>query len=126
MVIRMKTIKIPIAAIVGGGVCVSASDGQRVYKEVQKAVADGDRVVLSFSGITRMTTAFLNAAVGQLYGEFSEEVIRQRLAPPVDFEGWHLSRLKLVVDRAKAFFKDVERVNKAFEDNSGSKHVEDI
>ncbi|TAV53079.1 STAS-like domain-containing protein [Rhizobium leguminosarum] len=122
----MKTTKIPIAALVGGGVCVSASDGQKVYKVVQQAVAEGDRVILSFSGITRMTTAFLNAAIGQLYGEFSEEEVRQRLAPPVDFEPWHLSRLKLVVDRAKEFFKDGDRVKKAFEDNAGPRHAEDI
>ncbi|SOC47722.1 uncharacterized protein DUF4325 [Rhizobium subbaraonis] len=122
----MRTVRIPIAAIVGGGICVSASDGQRVYQIVQQAVADGDRVVLSFSGITRMTTAFLNAAVGQLYGEFSEEEIRQRLAPPVDFEAWHLSRLKLVVDRAKEFFKNSDRVTSVFEDHAGGNDADDI
>src|SRR5690554_1613932 len=91
---RMKTVTVPIASIVGGGICVSASDGHRVYGEIAKHVAAGDRVVLSFSGITRMTTAFLNAAVGQLYSEFSEQDIRARLAPPIDAEPWHLTRLK--------------------------------
>lgn len=105
---------------------MSAADGQKVYRALQQAVSEGDRVVLSFSGITRMTTAFLNAAVGQLYGEFSEEQVRQHLAPPIDFEPWHLSRLKLVVDRAKNFFQDGDRVKKAFEENSGSKHADDI
>lgn len=120
----MRATNIPIARIVGGGVCVSASDGQKVYEIIQKAVAGGDRVILSFSGITRMTTAFLNAAVGQLYGEFSEEVIRQRLGAPIDFEPWHLARLKLVVERAKIYFKDEERFLKAYEENAGHSHDE--
>lgn len=122
----MKTVTVTISTIVGGGICVSASDGQKVYQVVQKVVASGDRVVLSFSGITRMTTAFLNAAVGQLYGEYTEEEIKQRLAPPIEFEPWHLSRLKLVVDRAKLFFRDSGRLNKVFNENAGFDDDENI
>lgn len=117
----MKQTVIPISRIVGGGICVSASDGQKVYNHVREAVVSRDAVVLSFSGVSRMTTAFLNAAVGQLYGEFSEAEIRRRLAPPQDYEPWHLSRLKMVVDRAKDYFNDKENVEKAFEQNT-SRH----
>ncbi len=125
MVKTMRNITIPISSIVGGGICVSATDGQKVYEHVRKGVVDGDRVALSFSGITRMTTAFLNAAVGQLYGEFSEADIRKHLAEPVDFEPWHISRLRLVVDRAKEYFRDTDRVEKAFANNAGH-HADDI
>jgi len=122
----MRTVKIPISAIVGGGICVSALDGQKVYERVRKGVAEGDKVVLSFSGITRMTTAFLNAAVGQLYGEFSEETIRERLGAPVDFELWHLNRLKMVVDRAKDYFRDAERSERIISINMGNEDDENI
>lgn len=115
----MRTKIIPISAIVGGGICVSASDGQKVYQQIRDAVSAGDRVVLSFSGITRMTTAFLNAAVGQLYGEFDEQTIKMRLGPPVDYEKWHLNRLKIVVDRAKSYFKDTELVEEQFRKELG-------
>lgn len=91
-----------------GGVCVAASDGHKVHKVIYLEINKNNRVKISFSGVTRLTTAFLNAAVGQLYGEFSEETIRRHLAPPVDAEAWHLKRLKLVVDRAKVFFRDPE------------------
>lgn len=119
MVNRMKETIIQISRIVEGGICVSASDGQKVYEHVRREVIAKNLVILSFSGITRMTTAFLNAAVGQLYGEFSEVVVRQRLGPPRDFEPWHLARLKMVVDRAKDYFSDKERVERIFEENSG-------
>ncbi|MBB6407668.1 STAS-like domain-containing protein [Mesorhizobium sangaii] len=115
----MALVNIPISSIVGSGICVSASDGQKVYAILQSVVVRGDRAQLSFSGITRMTTAFLNAAVGQLYGEFSESVIKSHLAPPINTEPWHLSRLQLVVERAKEFFKDSDRVNKAYVASTG-------
>ena len=83
-------------------------------------------MVLSFSGITRITTAFLNAAVGQLYSEFSEQDIRARLAPPIDAEPWHLTRLKLVVDRAKIFFGDRERTARVFNAVTGRDTDDDI
>jgi len=54
-----------------------------------------------------MTSAFLNAAVGQLYGEFNEDVIREHLSV-IDAEGDQLVLLKRVVDRAKEFFRDPE------------------
>jgi len=64
-----------------------------------------------------MTTAFLNVAVGQLYGEFTEEKLRMHMMPPVDADAWHLTRLKLVVDRAKIYFKDrgvIEKINRNY------------
>ena len=110
----MRETKVSIASIVRGGICVSAEDGNRVHDVIRNEIKKGNRVTISFSGVTRMTTAFLNAAVGQLYGEFSETQIRQHLAPPTDAEPWHLNRLKLVVDRAKDFFKDPDAIKAAF------------
>ncbi|NVK23073.1 MAG: STAS-like domain-containing protein [Kangiellaceae bacterium] len=113
--VKMKAIRISISSIVGGGICVAASDGQAVHREIYKVISSGERAEISFFGVTRMTTAFLNAAVGQLYGEFDEETLKKHLAPPVDFEEWHLRRLKMVVDRAKAYFSDRKRIEEIFD-----------
>lgn len=115
----MNDVTVSIAQIVKGGICVAASDGNRVHDAIIMEFKKGNRIKLSFSGVTRMTTAFLNAAIGQLYGEFSEEQIRKQLAPPVDAEPWHLNRLKLVVDRAKVFFKDPSAARSAFLSSTG-------
>lgn len=93
---------------------MSAQDGNRVHDAIRGEIEKDNRVTISFSGVTRMTTAFLNAAVGQLYGEYSEEQIRRHLAPPIEAEPWHLNRLKLVVDRAKMYFKDPAAARAAF------------
>lgn len=99
---------------------MSASDGQKVHDAIYKAVSEKNQAVISFSGVTRMTTAFLNAAVGQLYGEFGEEELKSYLAPPEDFETWHLSRLKMVVDRSKEYFRDPSLFDQIFDEDSES------
>ena len=116
----MKTVTVSISSVVGGGFCVSTVDGQKVYDVIRDAIKAGNRVEISFSGVTRMTTAFLNAAVGQLYGEFSDETVRRFLAPPIDSEPWQRNRLKMVVDRAKVFFTDggkLSDITKGFRDD---------
>jgi hypothetical protein len=110
----MKDVTVSIATIVEGGICVSADDGNKVHSAVYDEIKKGNRVKISFSGVTRMTTAFLNAAIGQLYGEFTEIDIRKHLAPPVDAEPWQLNRLKLVVDRAKEYFASPTALRSAF------------
>lgn len=109
-----REVTLGISSIVSGGICVAASDGNKVHDAIKKELDRGQRVKISFSGVTRMTTAFLNAAVGQLYGEFSENFLRQHLAPPIDAEAWQLTRLKLVVDRAKQYFSSPEAIRSAF------------
>lgn len=116
----MKDVTVNIATIVKGGICVAADDGQRVNAEIAKHIDAGNRVIISFSGITRMTTAFLNAAVGQLYGAYPDEKIRQHLAPPINAEAWQLNRLKLVVDRAKEFFRDPDPIRSALDKATGA------
>ena len=104
----MKTVRISISSIVEGYICVATADAQAVHDAIHDTIKRGDRVEISFAGITRMTVAFLNVAIGQLYGEFSETEIRKHMAPPVDHEDWHLRQLKMVVDRAGVYFKDCD------------------
>ena len=115
----MKTKTIQISKIVDGGICVAADDGKKVYDKLYDALAAGDRVTISFYGVTRMTTAFLNAAVGQMYGDFDENFIKSHLNAPIHYEPWHLSRLKLVTDRAKMYFNNTELVEGLMKANRG-------
>jgi hypothetical protein len=107
-----KEIVITPFEIVGGSLCVASDDGQKVFERIAAALRDGQEVVVSFHNVTSLTSAFLNAAIGQLYGSFSEEQIRARLRVR-DMAPEDLALLKRVVDTAKAYFKDPERFKKA-------------
>ena len=101
-------IQIYIFEVVGGHLCVASNDGQKVYDRLAAALKADRSIALSFRNVTTLTSAFLNAAIGQLYGAFSEEQIRSRLKVE-DIEQDDLALLKRVVDNAKLYFKDPQR-----------------
>jgi hypothetical protein len=106
------SVSISLLAVLGSPHSVSSADGSAVHELVAAGLRSGDDVVVSFAGIEDVTSAFLNAAIGQLYGEFDEEVIRKHLRV-IDTEGDHLVLLKRVVERAKEFFRDPEHYRAA-------------
>ena len=108
-------IKISIFEVVGSRLCVASDDGQKVYDRLDVALKADRIVTLSFHNVMALTSAFLNAAIGQLYGTFSEEQIRAQLKVK-DMEQDDLALLKRVVDNAKLYFKDPERYEQAVEE----------
>lgn len=104
--------KISVFGIVGSSLCVASSDGQKVYDLLATALNTGRPVILSFHNVTILTSAFLNVAIGQLYGTFSEEQIRALLKVE-DIEPDDLALLKRVIDTAKLYFRDPQRFDQA-------------
>ena len=101
-------IRISMFEVVGSPFCVASSDGQKICDLLTAALKVDRGIALSFRNVTALTAAFLNAAIGQLYGIFSEEQIRSRLKV-VDVEPDDLALLKRVVETAKLYFKDPQR-----------------
>ena len=113
-----EIITLPVFQIVGSPLCVASDDGEKVYERIRKAIRQGRSVALSFLNVTSMAPTFLNVAIGQLYGEFSEEEIRAKLTVK-DMEPDDLVLLKRVVETAKAYFKNPELHRKATEELLG-------
>jgi hypothetical protein len=113
-----QDIAISVFEIVGSSLCVAADDGQKVYDRIEAALRGGRSVTVSFFNVTSLTSAFLNAAIGQLYGSFSEEEIRAKLRVK-DMQPDDLALLKRVVETAKQYFKDPERFVLAMRETSG-------
>jgi hypothetical protein len=102
-------IQIRLIDIVGSGFCVDADDAQKVHDLIADAFNAGKSVTLSFDGVISVITAFLNTAIGQLYGEFSEEIIKAKLTV-ADIEPADLVKIRQAVDRAKSYFRDPQRM----------------
>lgn len=110
-----KNITINVFEIVGSPLCVASDDGQRVFERIANAFKEEKNVTISFLNVSSITSAFLNAAIGQLYGSFSQDQIRARLKVK-DMQPDDLALLKRVVDTAKQYFKDPKRFNRAVQD----------
>jgi len=107
-------IGIKIAQLAGTPFCVASEDGQKVYEVIATALREGKRVGLSFEGVTDLTTAFLNAAVGQLYNrELPVDSIPSHLGLLGDVSDSTALLLQRVVRRAKEYYEDPESFQKA-------------
>ena len=76
-----ETTRISISSIAGGTICLAMTDARNVHDSIHDAIMREERVEISFAGVTRMTAAFLNVAVGQLYGEFDENQDQEAHGP---------------------------------------------
>ena len=111
-------LSLSVFEIVGNPLCVASSDGQKVFERLEVALKEERNVTLSFRNVTTLTSAFLNAAIGQLYGGFSEEKIRSLLNVR-DMEQDDMALLKRVVETAKQYFQDPEKFNRAVRETLG-------
>lgn len=116
-----NNLEFSVFEIVGSQLCVASSDGQKVHDRLAAALKEGRSVTLSFHNVTTLTSAFLNAAIGQLYGTFSEKQIRSFLKVQ-DMQSDDLVLLKRVVGTAKQYFKDPQKFDQAIRDTLGDKN----
>ncbi len=107
-----EQVTLQLTEIVGSTLCVASEDGQRVYKQIAQALLDKQQVRLSFLNVESLTSAFLNAAIGRLYGEFSEEQLRTSLSVS-DIEPDDLALLKRVIYTAKLYFSNPQALDAA-------------
>jgi hypothetical protein len=105
--------------VIGSSLGVSSDDGQKVHDKVSPLLREGQKVSLSFDRIETIISAFLNAAIGQLYGEFPEEKIRA-LFSVRDMAQEDLALLKRVVDNAKLYFANRKEFDEAWKEETGS------
>ena len=108
----MEQVKINIFESIGGDGAISVDDGELIYTKMEKALDHDAILILDFNHIKLITTAFLNAAIGQMYGKYDASFIKDRLRLE-NVEKEDLSTFKKVTNRAKQYFAD----RKAFEES---------
>jgi hypothetical protein len=101
-------VNIEVANIIGDVYAIEATEGKKVFSMIKKAFEENKKVLLSFLNIKILTTAFLNATIGELYNNsngFSEEFIRENLKIENLNESGAV-KLKKVVDTSKLKYND--------------------
>ncbi len=108
-----------IYEIVGGPVWVSTDDGQKVYEKIAASFKAGRPVELSFANRGNLITAFLNAAVGQLYGgQFTDEFLLNNLSF-VDISKEDRDMLDRAIENAKRYFANRPQFDAAWQREVG-------
>ncbi|HPS87700.1 MAG TPA: STAS-like domain-containing protein [Spirochaetota bacterium] len=114
----MQEITISVFNIVGNPFCVDAEDGQKVYAFLKKALNENQKIKISFQNVEMLTSAFLNTAIGQVYRDFKEDIIKSSLSveylSPED-----MALLKRVNSTAKLYYKNPERMQNSIDEILG-------
>lgn len=85
--------------------CITSEDGQRVYDEVRLKLKAAEDVQLDFDGVTVFASPFFNFAIGQLYRDFSAEVLQKHLkAENLSSNGTMI--LNRVIRNSKAYYEN--------------------
>lgn len=109
-------ITLRIFDIVGSPIWVSTEDGQKVYDKIVTAFKAERSVNLSFAYRENLITAFLNAAIGQLYnGDYNDEFLEKNLAF-IDISGDDLTMLERAISNAKRYFANRSAYDQAWGD----------
>ena len=98
-----------------GEKAIEPDKGENIGNMIVEFIKNGNDVELDFSGITSILSLFLNPAIGDLYGHFSEETIKEKLKV-ANVPKEYLDTLKNVVDRAKSYYADPERKAKQIDE----------
>lgn len=107
-----EEIKQSVYQIVGNDICVEADDGRKVFTIISEFIKKKQKVVLSFFNVNMLTSAFLNTAIGLLYKDFSEQEIKENLSVQ-DLSSADSILLKRVVDTAKIYYKNPEKMEQS-------------
>jgi len=86
--------------------CSSPESGVKVHDVLKARLAAGERISLSFKGVSSVTTSFVNASLIELLDDFDFEVIKSTLT--------FLDTNRLINDTIKRRFAfEVQRLKQA-------------
>lgn len=109
-----KIAKFNITDLIGSPLGISPEDGQMIFDKIQPLIKNDQQVVISFDQLELVISLFLNVAIGQLYGTFSEEKI-EKLVSFEDISTADQELLDVVKENAKQYFKSPKNYDEAWE-----------
>lgn len=106
-----------IINVINSEFAVSPEDGDSVFNLIKDKVDSKEKVVIDFSNIDIITTAFLNNAIGKLYNIYDKEKLNEYISMK-NISKADLNLLKKVIDRAKIKFnkEDISILERELED----------
>lgn len=112
---ELKEFKLNVFEKIGTSAAVSSESGDTIFTLIKNGLKNGAVVTLDFKNVDLLTSAFLNAAIGQLYSEFTGDQLNKTLKienmTPEDFQV-----LRKVISRAKEYFKSKGNIDSAIKD----------
>lgn len=113
------TAELVVTDVLGKSLCISASDGEVLRDRLIAMLDSGAKVALSFAGVSMIISYFLNVAVGQLYGKFTDDKIANQLTI-TGLDDSDQSLLERVVENAKNYYANKAQHDIAWQEVMGT------
>lgn len=68
---------IPVKDVIGTPNASSKELAPKVYQLISESIDQKEKVIIDFSNIKTLTTAFVNVAIGQLYTKYAKSVLNE-------------------------------------------------
>lgn len=109
--------ELKIVNVINSEFAVSPEDGDSIFNLIKEKVNSKEKIVIDFSNIEIITTAFLNNAIGKLYNIYDKEKLNQYISMK-NISKSDLDLVKKVIERAKIKFskEDISILEKELED----------
>ncbi|WP_324673051.1 STAS-like domain-containing protein [Hymenobacter sp. GOD-10R] len=104
----MNATRIIAKDILGKSIAVMDGDGRKLSEEMTRVYHQFGAVVVSFKGISHITTAFLNAALGKFILQAGSPEEAQERASHVEFTDLANSSMETQIKRVKKLALDTE------------------
>jgi hypothetical protein len=104
--------------IINSDTALSPDAGSVIFSLINRGLLEKQDVRLDFNGIEVVTSAFLNAAIGQLYSKFESKDLNEHLKIinlPIEDK----ALLRKVIERAKDYFQDQKSFDERMNDLYG-------
>lgn len=108
-------IKIDVAEKIKNPSALTQEQGDIIYNEIVNSFEKKETIILDFSNVESMISPFLNNAIGQLYGKYTSEYIKQYLKLE-NFPPAKNSTLNVVINNAKNFYSNKKAFTKTAKD----------
>ena len=92
-----------IIDVINSEFAVSPEDGDIIFDLIKEKIDMEEKIIIDFSNIDIMTTAFLNNAVGKLYNIYDKEKLNKYISMK-NISKSDLNLVKKVIERAKIKF----------------------
>lgn len=102
-----------VKKVINSNIAVATDAGDKVFNQLMTEFDAGEKVRLDFDGITIISTAFLNAAIGQLYsqGKYDSNFLNNSLQF-INIQPEDRPLFIMVVNRAKEYFANKEKFDR--------------
>lgn len=91
-----------VSNLVSNNLAVSTESAESLFELLNNSIKNKEKVSVDFSGLKTLTTAFLNASIGDLYSKWDRDTLNDYIyLVPESLTPLQYSKVKLVMDNAK-------------------------